>query len=55
MAHLVRIPFYIISGSKLTVIFRVVLSLMLVAVIVRGIIVGRRGEGVNATTPMVEV
>jgi hypothetical protein len=55
MARLVRIPFYTMSRSKLIVIYRVVLSFMLVAVIIRAIIVRRRGEGVSATTPMVEV
>jgi len=33
----------------------VVLSFMLLAVVIRGIMAGRRGETVNATTPMVEV
>lgn len=52
MAHLVRLS-YCLTGSKLTVVYRVVLTFMLIFVVIQGIMVARRGEGVAG--PMVEV
>ena len=56
MAHLVRFFFlslHCLTGSKLTIVYRVVLTFMFLFVIIQGIMRMRRGEGV--ASPMVEV
>ena len=54
MAHLVRFfSLHCLTSSKLTIVYRVVLTFMLLIVIIQGIMGVRRGEGVAG--PMVEV